>query len=46
MQKVESQAEFRNQLIAKGKERTKLFSWDNTANVIWKTITKVYSDKK
>jgi len=46
MQKVESQAEFRNKLIAKGKERAKLFSWDNTASVIWETITKVYSDKK
>ena len=46
MHKVESQAEYRKSLIEKGRERAKLFTWDNTANVIWETILKVYSDKK
>ena len=45
MQKVESQPKFRNKLIIKGIERAKYFSWDNTANVIWAAITKVYSQK-
>ncbi|MCK5846041.1 MAG: glycosyltransferase family 4 protein [Bacteroidales bacterium] len=42
MHKVESQSSFRNSLIEKGKERAKLFSWDNTAEVIWESIEKVY----
>ena len=31
----------RESLIAKGKERRKLFSWDNTARELWKTIEHV-----
>ena len=41
MIKIDSDTELRKKLIAKGIERSKLFSWDNTANTIWETILKV-----
>jgi len=31
----------REQLVEKGRQRRKRYSWDNTANELWKTIEKV-----
>jgi glycosyltransferase involved in cell wall biosynthesis len=41
MQQIAFDSELRASLIEKGKERAKLFSWDNTAKVIWESIVKV-----
>ncbi len=41
MQLLATDAKQREMYIAKGKERAKLFSWDNTAKVIWESILKV-----
>ncbi len=41
MAKIESDTALRASLIAKGKERAKLFTWENTANKIWESIIKV-----
>jgi glycosyltransferase involved in cell wall biosynthesis len=38
MKEITKNEELRNQLIEKGFERSKLFSWDNTAEKLWKTI--------
>ncbi len=41
MIRVDEDSQLRDKLIIKGRERAKLFSWDNTAEVIWQTINKV-----
>ncbi len=41
MAKVESDTTFRQNLILKGKERAKLFSWNYTAESIWQSIANV-----
>ena len=38
MKEITKNEELRNQLIEKGFKRSKLFSWDNTAEKLWKTI--------
>lgn len=41
MDRIQTDSEFRNSLIEKGKQRAKLFSWDKTAESIWNSIKKV-----
>jgi len=41
MVRIVKEKGLREELIAKGKERRKLYSWDNTANELWKTIERV-----
>lgn len=41
MVRIVKEVGLRDQLIKKGRERSKLFSWDNTAKELWKTIEKV-----
>lgn len=38
MTRMHNEPETRRKLIAKGKEQEKSFSWDKTADLIWKTI--------
>ncbi len=40
MIKISSDVNYRNELIEKGKIRRNLFSWDNTANNLWRCIEK------
>ncbi|HKM92909.1 MAG TPA: glycosyltransferase family 1 protein [Prolixibacteraceae bacterium] len=44
MQKIATQPDLCNQLIIKGKEQCKKYSWDNTANLVWKTIERVLNE--
>ncbi len=46
MIRVDEDSNLRDKLIVKGRERAKLFSWDNTAQVIWQTINKVVNSHK
>jgi glycosyltransferase involved in cell wall biosynthesis len=41
MVRIVKEKGLREELIAKGKERRKLYSWDNTASELWKTIERV-----
>ena len=41
MEKIISDKELKNKLINKGLERSKNFSWDKTANLLWNSINKV-----
>jgi glycosyltransferase involved in cell wall biosynthesis len=43
MVKISQNHNLRNELISKGIERAKLFSWDNTASVLWNSIEKAVS---
>lgn len=38
--------DLRKQLINRGKERLKFFSWDNTADALWQSIEKTINDAK
>lgn len=40
MLKIAKDASLRNTLIEKGRERRKAFSWDKTADLLWKSIEK------
>ena len=40
---ISSNAEFRSELVQKGRERKSDFSWDLTAELLWKTIEKTMS---
>lgn len=40
MEKLASNDELRNQLIAKGHIQKKLFSWSRTARLLWDSICK------
>lgn len=40
--KVYSDNDLRNNLIKKGQERSKDFSWDKTANKLWESIEKIF----
>jgi glycosyltransferase involved in cell wall biosynthesis len=45
MVRIVKEKGLREELIARGKERRKLYSWDNTAPELWKTIERVlYKD--
>lgn len=41
MHRIETDAELRETLAQKGLKRADLFSWDHTADVVWKTILEV-----
>jgi len=41
MVKIYTNPDFANELIYKGKERLKLFSWDKSANDLWNEIEKI-----
>lgn len=41
MVRIVKEKGLREELIARGKKRRKLYSWDNTANELWKTIERV-----
>ncbi|MEQ8909175.1 MAG: glycosyltransferase family 1 protein [Vicingaceae bacterium] len=43
MQQISKDDELRNQLIEKGKERAKYFSWDKTAELLWKSMEQTLS---
>ncbi len=45
LEKVDSDEKLRDELIIKGRERKKLFNWDNTANNLWKSIEKTLEQK-
>lgn len=45
MQKICSDPTYRNELIAKGIEQRKKFSWDKTATLLWESLTKTVSGK-
>ncbi len=45
MEKIYHNKTLREQLIEKGKERKKLFSWDKTADKLWLSIEKVMAAK-
>jgi len=38
--------ELRTSLIEKGRERRKMFTWQNSADQLWEVIEKVLNDKK
>jgi glycosyltransferase involved in cell wall biosynthesis len=42
MNKIMSDTEFRNQLIAKGRDRKDLFSWERTAKLLWESMMRTY----
>ncbi|HHB52013.1 MAG TPA: glycosyltransferase family 1 protein [Saprospiraceae bacterium] len=46
MRKIEEDKTYRLELIEKGKQRVGLFSWDYTAEAIWKSIEKVIKEIK
>ncbi len=46
MVKLNNNSSLRKQLVDKGKERKKLFSWDNTAEQLWKCVEKAIEMKK
>jgi glycosyltransferase involved in cell wall biosynthesis len=37
---LSSNEDLRNSLIERGKERSRQFSWDKTADALWRTIEK------
>jgi len=42
--RISEDSELRQSLIEKGRIRKKLFSWQNTADLLWETIEKtIYS---
>lgn len=41
MGKVANDTALRNRLIARGRERRKLYSWDSTARLLWESIERV-----
>ncbi|HKK61522.1 MAG TPA: glycosyltransferase family 1 protein [Bacteroidales bacterium] len=44
MIRIVREENLRESLIEKGRERRKLYSWDNTAHELWKTIEKVLAE--
>lgn len=42
LEKIDKDEALRKSLVEKGKERCKLFNWDNTAADLWKSIEKVF----
>lgn len=46
MYQVSTDESLRNSLIAKGRERRELFSWNRTASLLWDCIAKVIDDIK
>lgn len=46
MQLIISNVELRNSLIEKGKDRLKLFNWDNTAQLFWRSVEKAIEELK
>lgn len=44
--KVLSDHVLRSQMIAKGKKRAALFSWDHTADIVWQQIKEVYEQTR
>lgn len=45
MTRLYKEPELRQQLIRKGKERTKLFTWEHTADLLWESIDKCLQQK-
>ncbi|MEO7922240.1 MAG: glycosyltransferase family 1 protein [Chitinophagaceae bacterium] len=45
MEKLSADNELRQQLIIKGREQKKLFSWNNTAELLWNCIAKALNGK-
>ncbi len=46
MIKLNNSSDLRKQLVEKGKERRKVFSWDNTAEGLWKCVEKAIEMRK
>lgn len=46
MLRIVKDEQLRNSLIEKGKERRKDFSWDKTANLLWKSIEKTVNSEQ
>ena len=46
LEKMALDPELREELVRKGRERYKLFTWENSANQLWAVIDKVLNDKK
>ena len=46
MKKLTFDEELRNTLIEKGRKQRQLFSWENTANNLWKSIEKTLNQKQ
>jgi len=44
MIRIVREAELRNELIRRGRERCGLFNWDRTSEILWKSIQKVLED--
>ena len=42
MKRMYKDESLRDELIDHGKERSKRFSWDKTAEIVWETIVEVY----
>lgn len=45
MVRIYKDESLRKELIEKGKERAKLFNWQNTADKVWETIVEVFENK-
>jgi glycosyltransferase involved in cell wall biosynthesis len=45
MVRIYKDESLRKELIEKGKERAKLFNWQNTADKVWETIIEVFENK-
>jgi glycosyltransferase involved in cell wall biosynthesis len=43
MEEISTNEQLRNELSMKGLERAKLFSWDNSAEIVWNEILKITS---
>ncbi len=46
MMQIFKDEKLRKEIIEKGKQRAKIFSWDNTTEVVWNNIVKTMSTKK
>ena len=44
MVRIVKEKGLREELIKRGKERRKLYSWDNTADELWKTMQRVLNE--
>ncbi len=44
MQRIASDENYRKTLIGRSENRTKLFSWDRTADLLWTSMEKAFSD--
>ncbi|MEO8567474.1 MAG: glycosyltransferase family 1 protein [Ginsengibacter sp.] len=46
MMQIFKDEKLRKEIIEKGRQRAKIFSWDNTTEVVWNNIVKTMSTKK